>query len=198
MALIAGGIAWSKWKESGKNLDATKTAGAKGKRECGKGEAEGWLADSQRILADRNAGEARIQQGLAEEQKTRAEQQAHEARLAFSKALANQAQSVKKLSAVSLLLAVEALQITSRAHELRVPAAEEALLNALASSGGHVLGGFREAGEDVGISRNNHWLMEQADQCSPLDLTTTDPAVPPRVFEGGGNLSASARTTTGW
>jgi acyl transferase domain-containing protein len=95
-------------------------------------------------------------QALAEEQRLRAEEQARaaeslkaerdraeqQARFARSGQLVAQAQAVlEKYPQRSLLLAVEALNITMQAGEPRIPAAEDALRQALANSGGRSLGG---------------------------------------------------------
>jgi len=123
-----------------------------------------------------------FRQAIAE--RNRAEQHA---RLARSGQLAAQAQGVLKVyPQYSLLLAVEALRITSEAEEPHVPAAEDALRQALANSGGRGLSGHEGWINAVAISPDGRWLVTGSwDNTARLwDLTGPDPAAAPIVLRG--------------
>lgn len=82
-----------------------------------------------------------------------------QARIATSRQLAVQSQSVlEEHPQRSLLLAVEALTTTLQAGEPRVPAAEQALRQALANTGGRPLHGHKGDIRAVAISPDGHWL----------------------------------------
>jgi WD40 repeat protein len=149
-------------------------------------------------------------QALAEEQRRRAEEQARaaaalaaerdraeqQARFARSGQLAAQSQIVlEKYPPRSLLLAIEALNVTMQAGEPRVLAAEDALRQALANSGGRSLGGHQGAVFAIAISPDNRWLVTgSGDNTARLwDLTAPDPAAAPIVLRGHeGYVSAVA------
>jgi WD40 repeat protein len=123
----------------------------------------------------------------AEAEHARAEQQAREARRASSGLLAMQAQAVlEEYPQRGLLLAVEALNVTLQAGELPVPVAENALRQALASSGGRGLSGHEDWMTVIAISPDNHWLATGSrDNSTRLwDLTTPDPDAEPIVLRG--------------
>jgi len=89
-----------------------------------------------------------------------AEQQSREARLATANLLAAQANdSAEKYPQRALLLAVEALNVNNISGEPRTPAAEQALRDALANSGGRGVGGREGTVTDVAISPDGHWLV---------------------------------------
>jgi cell division protein FtsB len=155
-------------------------------------------AENQRQLAQQQEEAAATAQALAEaESAARAEAEVEreraeqEARRALLGQLAAQSQAVlEEYPQRSLLLAVEALTVTSQVDEPRVPAAEQALRQALASSGGRVLGGHEWYVNAVAISPDGHWLVTgSGDNTARLwDLTASDPAAAPIVLrdhEGG-------------
>jgi WD40 repeat protein len=86
----------------------------------------------------------------------------------------------------SLLLAVEALHVTEQAGDPRVPAAEEALRQALARSGGVGLGGHGGFVEDVELSPEGRWLITAGGEGTARlwDLAAPDPVAAPVVLEG--------------
>jgi len=117
-------------------------------------------------------------------ERKRAEQQA---RLALAGQLAAQSQAaLDSYPQRSLLLAVEALSVTMRAGEPRVPAAEQTLREALAHAGGCGLGGHEGAILAVAISPDGHWLVTgSTDGTARLwDLSASDPAAAPVVLRG--------------
>jgi WD40 repeat protein len=88
-----------------------------------------------------------------------AEQQSRKARLATANLLAAQANdSAEKYPQRALLLAVEALNVNTTSGAPRT-AAEQALRDALANSGGRGFGGREGAVTDVAISPDDHWLV---------------------------------------
>ena len=112
------------------------------------------MAEIKIIKAAQAEAEARRQE--AEVERGRAEQQA---RIALSRQLAAQAQvALEEYSQRSLLLAVEALSVTLRAGEPPVPAAENALRQALSSVGGIPLTGHEDNVGDVAFSPDGRWL----------------------------------------
>lgn len=129
-------------------------------------------------------------QAQAELERDRAE---HQARLATSRQLAAQSRAVlKEYPQRSVLLAVEALKVTMRAGESRVPADGEALRQALATIGGHgldghelELGAFRGI-SDIAISPDGHWLVTGSNDTTARlwDLTASDPTANSIVLDG--------------
>jgi WD40 repeat protein len=86
----------------------------------------------------------------------------------------------------SLLLAVEALQVTQQAGDPRVPAAEEALRQVLARSGGLGLGGHSGFVEDVELSPEGRWLITAGGEGTARlwSLVAADPVAAPVVLDG--------------
>ena len=84
--------------------------------------------------------------------------------LATAVGLAVQAEKstlIDKRPEQSLLLAIEAIRaMKSSGHKTSVP--ENALLKALANSGGLVFGGHDEESTDIAISADGHWLVTNA------------------------------------
>ncbi len=142
--------------------------------------------------AVQQARRAEEQARVAEEQKAAAEaargDAQQQARIARSGQLAAQSQAaLEKFPQRSLLLAVEALNATSQTGESRVPAAEDALRQALASSGGRGLGtGENLYINDVAFSPNNRWLVIGSEDANAQlwDLTAPDPAAAPIILRG--------------
>ena len=134
--------------------------------------------------------------GLWRQSETRRVEAEANERQARAGQLAAQAQAVlEKYPQRSLLLAVEALNVTMQAGEPRVPAAEDALRQALANCGGRGLGGHEDIISAVAFSPDNHWLVTGSwDSTARLwDLTAPDPAAAPIVLRGHeGDITAVA------
>ncbi len=108
-----------------------------------------------------------------------------QSRRATSSQLAAQVETVLDLYPQrSLLLAVEALNITLQANEPRLPAAEESLRQALANISGHGFSGHTAPIFSLALSADSHWLATgSADHTVRLwDLES--PAAPPMVLTG--------------
>jgi WD40 repeat protein len=109
-----------------------------------------------------------------------------QSRLAISAQLAAQVDTVLDIYPQrSLLLAVEALKVTLQANEPRLPAAEQALRQALAHISGRNLSGHpQDIITALAISPDNHWLATgSADNAARLwDLQ--QPAAAPIVLNG--------------
>ena len=86
----------------------------------------------------------------------------------------------------SLLFAIEAVATSTRADEIRVPIAEEALRQALANIGGRGLSGHHGPVNAVAISGDNRWLVTGSwDNTARLwDLAAKDPASASIVLRG--------------
>jgi WD40 repeat protein len=135
-------------------------------------------AERDKLQRERDAArEAAIQAGAA----------AREARAALAGQVALQARTVlESYPQRSLLLAVEALNTTGRMGEKPVPAAEEALRAALASSGGRVVARANKLIQTVALSSDNKWLMSATDSEVLLwNLSVTDSRVRPVSLQQG-------------
>jgi len=86
--------------------------------------------------------------------------------------------ALEKYPQRSLLLAVEALNVTLKMGEPCVPAAEQAIRQALTKTSGYGLAGHDGAITAVAFSQDNHWLVTgSTDGTARLwDLTAGDPA----------------------
>jgi WD40 repeat protein len=128
------------------------------------------------IFASKAEQTAKEQKAKAEKQTVQAETAAREARAALSGQLAVQARTLLESHPQrGLLLAVEALNTTSRMGEKPVPAAEEALRAALASSGGRVVARDDKPIQAVALSSDNKWLITATDSGVLLwNLSATD------------------------
>ena len=143
-----------------------------------------WDANNERNNVQMASTQVAQQRDLAEQQKQEAERQA---RIATARQLAAQAQSaLDKYPQRSLLLALEALNVTMREKERRVPAAEQALRDALANTGGIGLSGHEDAIRAVSISPDNHWLVTGSwDKTARLwDLTQQEPQAEGVILRG--------------
>jgi WD40 repeat protein len=125
-------------------------------------------------------------------QKGAAEREARAARAALAGQLATHAQlNLQTFPRRSLLLGVEALQTTTRKGEPAVAAAEQALRQALAASGGQVFSGHQKPIASVSVSPDGRWLVtSEVDglETRLWDLSRADAT--PRVLQGGGASAA--------
>ena len=114
-------------------------------------------------------------------------QASRQMRIATARELAAHSQAtVESFLQRSLLLGLEALAITRRADEPRVPIAEEVLRQALGKIGGRGFSGHEGSISAVAISPDNRWLVTGSeDKTARLwDLTSRDPAAAPVVLRG--------------
>ena len=133
-------------------------------------------AEHNRDLAQRRSVEANLKRKEAERQ----------ARLTTAQRLAAQAQALgEQYPQRRILLAVEAMKATSGDGD-HIPAAEEALREALAATSGYGLPGHEGSITSVAISADSHWLVTgSTDQTARLwDLTASDPATSSTVLRG--------------
>lgn len=84
----------------------------------------------------------------------------------------------------SLLLAVEALKVTRRVDQRHVPAAEEALRNALANSGGTSLRVHRAPVSAVAVSPDHRWLVTGSEDGTASLWDRADLASKPIALKG--------------
>jgi WD40 repeat protein len=118
--------------------------------------------------------EAEQASAAAKEEATVADQQSRQARIARANLLAAQAQeNADSFPQRSLLLAVEALNVTRGAGDPPTASANQALRTALANSGGRVLGGHEASVTDVAVSPDGRWLISvSGEETSPQVHTT--------------------------
>jgi hypothetical protein len=140
---------------------------------------------------------AREQAQIAAQQSVEADMKRKEAerqaRLTTAQRLAAQAQALgEQYPQRRILLAVEAMKATLRDGN-HIPAAEEALSEALAATSGYGLTGHEDAISSVAISADSHWLVTGShDQTARLwDLTASDPATSARVLRGHKDVISS-------
>jgi WD40 repeat protein len=146
------------------------------------------IAEQERDKAKNAETEAKWQAIIAQQQEEEAKKQALEAerqtRIAQARRLAAQAQVIlEQFPQRSLLLAVEALNVTLREGESRIPVAEQVLRDALAKTGGIGLG---LGGDVIAVSPDSHWLVTGSGDATVRlwDLTAEDPAASPLVLRG--------------
>jgi len=136
------------------------------------------------VVAQRRAAEAQANADRETVQRLEAERQT---RLANAQRLAAQSSNaLDRHSERSLRLAVEALEITLRHGEPRIPEAEQALRDALARVGGRPLQGHENWILCVAISPDSRCLVTGSfDSTARLwDLTAKDPAAAPIILRG--------------
>jgi WD40 repeat protein len=110
-----------------------------------------------------------------------------QARVALSHQLAVQALLVREERPQrSLLLGLEALNVTLRAEESRPPLAEEALRQTLANTGGHRLIGHQGPVTAVTTSPDGRWLVTVSDDYTARlwDFHAPDPTTATAVLRG--------------
>ncbi|MCP4284026.1 MAG: CHAT domain-containing protein [Gammaproteobacteria bacterium] len=161
----------------------------------------GWVqqrkAQKNAILADKRAEETEIERGKAETRRIEAEKaqeeaeyQARASRIALSKQLAAQAQEAFKESHPrGLLLALEALNVTSDANDPPVQLAKNVLRQFVVKTGGWGLKVSLEFGEisSWAISPNSRWfVIGHVDGSIQLwDLKAEVPVASPVILHGG-------------
>ena len=134
------------------------------------------------------------------QQRNAAQREARAARAALSAQIATHSQLARQaFPQKSLLLAVEALNITGRFGEPPVAAAEEALRQALSEAGGEVLGAPGTPLESVALSPDGRWLATAAEE-SDARLwnvqagASTASASAATVLSGGAPMAFSANS----
>lgn len=130
------------------------------------GEARREALTEQQRARDATA-EARKQEGIAQQNAARAQQEQRKAeaqtRRALSNAMAIDARTQLAQRPIgALLLAAEAAQVVLRGGGGRAPAAEDALRQALARTGGTPLGGHTDTVHTVALSADRRWLFTSA------------------------------------
>ena len=130
------------------------------------GEAKREALTEQQRASDATA-EARKQQDIAQHNAARAQQEQRKAeaqtRLALSNAMAIDARTQLAQRPIgALLLAAEAVQVVLRGGGPRAPAAEDALRQALARTGGAPLSGHTGAVYTTALSADGRWLFTSA------------------------------------
>jgi hypothetical protein len=126
--LIAVGLAIYAFRER-KTADANAIAASQQKDAAVKNEAK---AKEQEVLANKNADKAKYQQGIAEEQTAVAQRNSRESKA--RELAAYSTQSLSEDPEKSILLGMQAVNATLRFGQPPVPAAEEALHQAILSS----------------------------------------------------------------
>ncbi len=145
--------------------------------------AEAEKAQHAAQVATQRAGTANV---AAKEATIAAQEQARATRIGYSNLLAVQSRVTgDEYSQRSLLLAVEALN-QPQPGDPPVPAAENALRQALSRTGGLVFLGHDATVNHVGISPNNRWLVseDEAGVTYIRDLNATDSMATPHRLQG--------------
>jgi WD40 repeat protein len=171
--LLAVGAAVLAWAQGQRAQEQEQTAVAEA-RARGTAQAE---AEAERAIAVAARDDAVNAEATAIAERERAERQAIIARSGQLAALAQTAYA-ENYPQRALLLAVEAVSPTLQSDDLRVPAAEEVLWQALGNSGGLGLGVHDDAVRTVAISPDGQWLVTGGGTSARLwDLT--NPAAAP-------------------
>ncbi len=142
------------------------------------------IADQQKTAADTNAAEAQRQEKLAKDNATLADQRATDARVSELAAQANLAGS--SFPQRSLLLATEALNLSSRAGKPASPITIDSLRAGLAQIGGQVLTGAAEPANALAYSADGRYLAigSATGAVRLLDMRAADPAAAPIILRG--------------
>ncbi len=162
------------------------------------------LNETKKAKAKAESGELRAQraQQIAQEQKQRALEAQNKAerqtRLARSSQLAAQARTtfLEHYPQRSLLLAIEALNVTLQKGEPRVPFAEEVLREALANIGGRSLNLLKERIADMALSPDGRWLVITSEGEPPQlwKLNAHNLPVGPIILKGPKSPESSSKT----
>ena len=138
-------------------------------------------AEAASLLAQDEARNSAAAQATAEAERQEAEQLARRIRAGQLAAAAEAVQETNPQ--LGLLLGVEALNVTLQQSEPRVPAAEEALRLALASTGGGALRGHSRPVTAVAISASGRWVVTGSEDATARlwDLASNSP---PTVLAG--------------
>lgn len=121
-------------------------------------------ADARATAEATAVGEANARATAQVVAETQRDEAARQARIATARQLAAEAEAaVAAYPQRALLLAVEAVQTTTRAGEPAAPAAEDALRRALGSAGGQGLSGHELTVKTVTISPDGRWLVTVSD-----------------------------------
>ena len=149
------------------------------------------IADQQKAAAETNAAEARRQQTAAETNAAEARRQTDLAqqreRQARISTLATQSQlALDRYPQRSLLLATEALNLSSQSGDLVAPASIDALRAGLAEISGQTLVGAEQPASAVAYSADGRYLAvgSQAGQLRLLDMQADDPLTKPLSCAG--------------
>ncbi len=132
---------------------------------------------AEQAISEQERELARTAQGFADTQ----------ARLALANQFAlNSFEALKLFPQRSLLAAIEGIFVTQNTGEKDSPVANQALINALANSGGIVLTGHTDGLLINTISPDGHWLATAGrdNDVRLWDLTAVDPSASPMVLKG--------------
>ncbi|HEU5100987.1 MAG TPA: TIR domain-containing protein [Roseiflexaceae bacterium] len=142
------------------------------------------IADQKRTEADTNAAEARRQEQLAKDNATLAEQRAIDARVSELAAQANLA--ADRFPQRSLLLAAEALNLSSRDGAPASPVAVDSLRAGLAQIGGQVLTSAAEPASTLAYSADGRYVAigSANGPVRVLDTRAAEPNAAPIALRG--------------
>ena len=145
------------------------------------------LAAQKTELATRNAELAKDERQARDDAEERTKQLEKQLRVSTARELAAQSGSVRDAFPIrSLLLGIEAVEITRRHGEPVVPIAHETLLHAVARVGGQPLVGHQDRVFRMALSLDSRWLVTgSADTNARLwDLRAEEPALSSVVLSG--------------
>jgi WD40 repeat protein len=141
-------------------------------------------AKNQRTIAVTAQANAENQKATAVTAQAIAERKAREARA--GQYAAQSQLTLDRYPQRSLLLALEAVNVSKQSNETPIPAAEQALLAALTNAGGLGLGGHKDQINDLAFSPDDRWLASaSSDSTIRLwDLAAANPATDPITLTG--------------
>ncbi|MGB0385074.1 MAG: CHAT domain-containing protein [Ardenticatenaceae bacterium] len=144
------------------------------------------LAATNQTVAQKNVAIASTAQAASTEVAQQRDEAKRQARITTARQLVTQAQSTSHTQrSLRLLLIIEALNVTMNQQEPPVPAAHQALRDALPNTGGIILRGHEASIRTLAISPDSHWLVTGAlDGIARLwDLTAKDPSAQSLVLQ---------------